>query len=586
MPRKRVVLKKFAIPSIFPNCPAYLTDAVKPRRLTQDDREEKRMQEVYKRSRTDFEETQAKFLITNLSCIISKLHLIELPDGWLLHRPNSFSILFLKINLCNEIPTVERSIVVDENLFCRALYKGTNKINLASNSLFDIRVLENMIHEVDTFETNENECTNTSMTSLIRHVENAIHSLTGAIDTLDLTDYKLDFEIEKDSMRMRLNFLLNQLKYLIVDKHARRYNIITQVFCLKIHGISPACYRLIQGSNCLIFPHERNLLKIKNSIGLESEYTKILGEVATTFDDLERHVILQMDEVHIRSDASYKGGRVIGSIDNPDNPITTVFSMMVSSLSAKCSTIARLIPLGSSSAERLYPIVKSTIYDIEACGLFVEAVCTDNYPLNVRLFKSFSINSKLEPQVPHPCNPQRSLFLFFDIVHIIKCIRNNWLNLKNVDNAFIFPKFDQCQQQNIIDNNKAYYVSISRASISSTDFTCKSLYPEICYAPFQDIRNLFQSDKCNLLKRAPKLTAKACWPSSLERQNVTLALKIFHETTSAGLLAWKIENANLDTDQTVDFLNLINQVWKTFNVNWVGKNIRFNDKFSAPTHNT
>ena len=169
MPRKRVVLKKFAIPSIFHSCPAYLTDDVKPRRLTQDDREEKRMQEVYKRSRTDFEETQAKFLITNLSCIISKLHLIELPDGWLFHRPNSFSILFLKINLCNEIPTIERSIVVDENLFCKALYKGTNKINLAFNSLFDIRVLENMIHEVDTFETNEIECTNTSTTSLIIH---------------------------------------------------------------------------------------------------------------------------------------------------------------------------------------------------------------------------------------------------------------------------------------------------------------------------------------------------------------------------------------------------------------------------------
>ena len=87
-------------------------------------------------------------------------------------------------------------------------------------------------------------------------------------------------------------------------------------------------------------------------------------------------MILQMDEVHIRSDASYKGGRVIGSIDNPDDPITTVFSMIVSSLSAKFSTIARLIPLGSSSAETLYPIVKSTICDIEAFGLFVEAVCT------------------------------------------------------------------------------------------------------------------------------------------------------------------------------------------------------------------
>ena len=33
-------------------------------------------------------------------------------------------------------------------------------------------------------------------------------------------------------MRMRLNSLVNQLRYLIVDKQARRYNIITQVFCL------------------------------------------------------------------------------------------------------------------------------------------------------------------------------------------------------------------------------------------------------------------------------------------------------------------------------------------------------------------
>ena len=84
-----------------------------------------------------------------------------------------------------------------------------------------------------------------------------------------------------------------------------------------------------------------------------------------------------MDEVHIRSNASYKGGRVIGSIDNPDDPYTTVFSMMVSSLSSRFSTIVRLIPLGSYSADGLYPIVKSVISDIEDCGLIVEAVCNE-----------------------------------------------------------------------------------------------------------------------------------------------------------------------------------------------------------------
>ena len=146
-----------------------------------------------------------------------------------------------------------------------------------------------------------------------------------------------------------------------------------------------------------------------------------------------------MDEVHIRSDAAYKGGRVIGSIDNPEDPPTTVFSIMISSLAARFSTIVRLIPLGSSSAEKLYPIIKSTIYDIEACDLFVEALCTDNYPLNVRLYKLFSADNTLVPKVTHPCNPKRNLILFFDIVHIIKCIRNNWLNLKDYERTFIFP---------------------------------------------------------------------------------------------------------------------------------------------------
>ena len=73
--------------------------------------------------------------------------------------------------------------------------------------------------------------------------------------------------------------------------------------------------------------------------------------------------------------------------------------MMVFSLSIKFSSIVRLIPLGSSSAETLYPVVNSTICDIESCGLSVEAVCTYNYPLNVRLYKLFSADSKLEPKV-------------------------------------------------------------------------------------------------------------------------------------------------------------------------------------------
>ena len=70
-----------------------------------------------------------------------------------------------------------------------------------------------------------------------------------------------------------------------------------------------------------------------------------------------------MDEVHIRSNASYKGGKIIVSIDHPEDPPTTVFSMMVSSFMKNFSTIVRLVPLDSSSATNLFTIV-TKLYQI------------------------------------------------------------------------------------------------------------------------------------------------------------------------------------------------------------------------------
>ena len=74
-----------------------------------------------------------------------------------------------------------------------------------------------------------------------------------------------------------------------------------------------------------------------------------------------------------------------------------------------------------------------------------EAICTDNYPLHVSVFKLFSHDEKiLQPRVVHPFNPTRNLILFFDIVHIMKSIRNNWLNLKDYEKTFIYPDFETC----------------------------------------------------------------------------------------------------------------------------------------------
>ena len=106
-------------------------------------------------------------------------------------------------------------------------------------------------------------------------------------------------------------------------------------------------------------------------------------------------------------------------------------------------------------------------------------------------------------------------------------------------------------------------------------------YPLTYYkACFEDVRLLYRQEQHSFAKVTHQLTAKACWPSNFERQNVKLALKIFNESTSAGL---KINNSsridNFKT-QSAEFISIVVNIWKIFNVSTPQKGIRLKDEFS------
>ena len=105
------------------------------------------------------------------------------------------------------------------------------------------------------------------------------------------------------------------------------------------------------------------------SFGLENDFCTYLRNATSCFSPEERNVIVQMDEIHVRSDISYKGGKIFGPNLNPDDPTRKVFAIMVSNLHKKWSCISRLLPCASITAERIFPIIKSCIIDIEHCGL-------------------------------------------------------------------------------------------------------------------------------------------------------------------------------------------------------------------------
>ena len=167
---------------------------------------------------------------------------------------------------------------------------------------------------------------------------------------------------------------------------------------------------------------------------------------------------------------------------------------MVSSLHKKWSTVVRLIPHSTTSAQVIYPVIIRVIAVIEQCGLSVQVLCTDNYPLNVSIFKLFSPDQRtLEPVVPHPLFANRSLVLMFDFVHILKTIRNNWLNLKN----------------------ETKLLCIQSLKIFSPN--CTRFPPNLQTASFDDIQTIYKLELNTIAKLAPRFTAKACWPSKLER---------------------------------------------------------------------
>ena len=88
---------------------------------------------------------------------------------------------------------------------------------------------------------------------------------------------------------------------------------------------------------------------------------------------------------------------------------------------------------------------------------------------------------------------------------------------------------------------------------------------------------MYRADQRSLAKLAPSLTAKACWPSSLERQNVKWALRVFDISTSSALKACCSETPPDTHLHTAAFITIICDIWKMFNINNLFKGIRLNE---------
>ena len=78
------------------------------------------------------------------------------------------------------------------------------------------------------------------------------------------------------------------------------------ILSLKSHSSSHACFRQLRNMDCISLPHE-SLRRLYSQFGFDTEFLTFLKAETSNFSPFERHLCLNMDEIHFKSTITYKG---------------------------------------------------------------------------------------------------------------------------------------------------------------------------------------------------------------------------------------------------------------------------------------
>lgn len=541
-------LKKDAVPSQLPNCPTYLSSAVQ-KRESPDTRktriEENALGKAIANSILDDDYHRKSRLFSSINELKDKLGFLDTSYWSTVQQDGSLLICRIDQSPC---PKILQSLIIAGNCNIKVFVNdvqvhrlGKYKVPSAINDINDIDILLNHLRMVD---AKQNEKRQNSIVTVIQLVLSLLYLIQDE-------SYKY-FSV--------LKFISEQL-HLMTCK--LEYSPELLIFSSLFYNCSPHGYRFLREKNFLILPSHSTIRRIliSKTFAPESEhkpvnflsYTKNKSKCLEAND---KTIILMVDEIHLKAQMDYKGGNIVGAAFNSTEAATSAFVFMISSILSKFKDVVHILPVKSMTAETLHDILKKVIVGLEEIGFLVICVITDNNAINGKALSLFANPPKLSIVYPHPVDCKRPLFFLFDSVHLLKCIRNNWLNQKDAQKTMTFPEFSWDSQ--IYDS-------------STTS-----------YAPFTSIQRLYGLESDKLLKQSYKLSLKAVSPSTLDRQNVKYALQIFNEYVIQALLTIGKKHCLLFYSSVASYIKVMYTWWTVMNVQTPVKGIHTRNKYAAP----
>lgn len=319
----------------------------------------------------------------------------------------------------------------------------------------------------------------------------------------------------------RLQFLKRQVQLLIKKK------FISSDYVFGVESYPKCDYELLRQH--LVLPSKRKLQMLTSSIEIEPVLQKTFKE---TLNEMQKNSLLLIDEVKIRPLLIYGGGYLSGVAENDKGQkATSMLCIMCKCLHRGPSIMISVIPVHRLTAEFQFETVKKAAALIENCGGFVIGSITDNHKINQRYNTLF--NRRNNYSAFHPLDSKRHWYLLYDTVHLLKCIRNNWISEKSQMLSF----------DGVVVGN------------------------------FADVKSLYKSESGSILKCTP-LTRSSVYPNRLELQNVQLALRVFNEKVISALRKNGFES-------TAAFIRQVLDWWHVVNVSSKGEDMRFHDSFRS-----
>lgn len=384
-------------------------------------------------------------------------------------------------------------------------------------------------------------------------IKQQLQVLTDALQSLCSSEKISDTDSDEEKgsqLNDRLQFLTQQLK--LVISPAKKYSCETLLWAFQIFATARQTYSMLRNT-LLTLPHTSYLKRLASAFNIGSGlkdavvHEQYLKQKCQNMTEGERNVVLMLDEIHVAHQMSYKEGKLEGSASNCSvGEASTAQVFMISSLLSKSKDVVAIVPVKNINASLLHEMIVKVLDILHKAGFTVTCVISDNNRINRNAF-TVMCGGKLQQSIPHPFSSSERLFFLFDTVHLFKCIRNNWLNQKDVEKTFSFPSLHSTGEGSTVK------------------------------ASFAHLQRLYDAEKSSTAKLAPALNHKSLCPTSTEKQNVKLMLKVFDQRNIIALEHFE-KVWQTDTKGTREFLSTIVRLWNILNVKHPFKNIRLRNE--------